>query len=159
MTNTQNLVVVGIDGSTGSLAALRWALKEAVSMDADVEVLNCYLPQTLTDFGFSTPHELHTASAIMVENEVHAALAEMTRQPPVQRCSHPGDPAKVLLEKSECAALLVLGAHGKTVLRDLILGRVARTCLRHATCPVVIVGPNSATVRHEPQESVPTPTS
>lgn len=159
MTNTRNLVVVGIDGSTASLVALRWALKEAVTMEADVEVVHCYLPQTLTDFGFSTPHELHTASAIMVENEVGGALAEMTQPPPVQGCSDPGDPARVLLEKAENAALLVLGAHGKTVLRDVILGRVARTCLRQASCPVVIVGPNSGAVRHEPQESVSTSTS
>ncbi|MDQ2740640.1 MAG: universal stress protein [Actinomycetota bacterium] len=147
--NTEELVVVGIDGSAESLAALRWALKEGVRLEIPVEVVHCYLPQTLTDFGFSTPHELHTGSAIMVDNEVEAALKDMSQQPEVRRCSLAGSPAKVLLERAKTASLLVLGVHGKTVLRDLILGKVARTCLRQSPCPVVVVGLDESAVRHE----------
>ena len=147
--NTRELIVVGIDGSTASLAALRWALKEAVARDAAVEVVHCYLPQTLTDLGFSTPHELHTASAIMVENDVSAVLREMPEVPEVRRCSESGGPAKVLLAKASTASLLVLGVHGRTALRDLILGRVGQACLRNAACPVVVVGSDNSVVRHE----------
>ena len=149
MAALEQRIVVGLDGSAESLAALRWALNEAVTTEAMVEVVHCYLPQTLTDFGFSTPHELHTASAIMLANEVAAALLEMPQQPDVQRSSLPGSPARVLLEQSKDALLLVLGVHGQTALRDLILGRVASACLRHATCPVVIVGLDQSVVRHE----------
>ena len=56
MTGREQLVVVGIDGSAESLAALRWALKEANALDARVEVVHSYLPETLTDLGFSSPH-------------------------------------------------------------------------------------------------------
>ena len=143
------LVVVGIDGSAESLAALRWALKEAVTLDAAVDVVHCYLPQTLTDLGFSTPHELHTSSVIMVENEVSAALAEMPEQPEVKRSSMLGGPAKALVERADGASLLVLGVHGHTALRDLILGRVAQACLRHATCPVVVVDLDQHVVRYD----------
>ncbi len=149
VTEHQKLIVVGIDGSTESLMALRWALKEAVAVGADVDVVHCYLPQTLTDLGFSTPHELHTSSAIMVENEVTAALAEMADQPEVRRSSVLGGPAKALVEHARGAALLVLGVHGQTALRDLILGRVAQSCLRHAPCPVVIVDLDQHIVRYE----------
>jgi nucleotide-binding universal stress UspA family protein len=143
------LVVVGIDGSEGSLAALRWALKEAALLNAAVEVVHCYLPQTLTDFGFGTPHELHTASVIMVQNEVEAALGEMSEQPPVRRSSLTGGPAKTLLARADGASILVLGAHGRTALRDLVLGRVGQACIRHAPCPVAIVGVDHSVVRHE----------
>ncbi len=143
------LVVVGIDGSAESLAALRWALKEGVTIGAAVEVVHCYLPQTLTDFGFGTPHELHTASSIMLSNEVKAALQAMPEQPEVRESSLPGGPAKTLVERSKNASLLVLGVHGHTALRDLILGRVAQSCLRHASCPVAIVGLDQSVVRHE----------
>lgn len=153
VTDREKLIVVGIDGSEESSAALRWALKEAVTQDASVEVVHCYLPQTLTDFGFSTPHELHTASAMMVENQVTAALLEMPQQPQpqpqVQRSSVTGGPGKVLVKRAANAALLVLGVHGHTSLRDLILGRVAQACLRHAPCPVVIVDLDQMVVGHE----------
>ncbi len=147
-------VVVGIDGSAESLTALRWALKEAVRLEARVEVVHSYLPQTLTDFGFSKPHELHAASVIMVENEVRAALREMPETPEVEQSSLPGGPAKVLLERAEDASMLVLGVHGHTEVRDLILGRVASACLRHARCTVVIVGSDQKVDRHEPQISM-----
>ena len=149
MTDREQLVVVGIDGSAESLAALRCALKEANALDARVEVVHSYLPETLTDLGFSSPHELHAASAIMLENEVKAALLEMPQQPQVERLSLRGGPATVLLERSKNASLLVLGVHGRTALRDIILGRVAQACLRHATCPVIIVGLDQTVDRHE----------
>lgn len=156
MNTDERLVVVGIDGSLESLAALRWALKEAVLMDAVVDVVHCYLPQTLTEFSVGKPHELHTGSAIMLENEVSAALGEMPEAPSeVRRSSMVGSPAKVLLEKAGGASLLVLGVHGRTALRDLILGRVGQACLRHAPCPVVIVGLDNSIVRHETTTAVP----
>ena len=158
MLNTRELILVGIDGSTASTAALRWALKEAVTRDATVEVVHCYLPQTLTDLGFSTPHELHTASAILLDNEVSAALLEMSQVPEVRKSSESGGPAKVLVEKSAAASLLVLGVHGQTALRDLILGRVGSACLRHAACPVVIVGSDNSVVRHVSRQPVPVAT-
>lgn len=155
MTDNRELIVVGMDGSTASLAALRWALKEAVARDAAVEVVHCYLPQTLTDLGFSTPHELHTASAIMLDNEVSAALRELPEVPEVRKCSDSGSPAKVLLEKAATSSLLVLGVHGQTALRDLILGRVGSACLRNAACPVVVVGSDNSVVRHKTRQAVP----
>lgn len=152
--NARELIVVGLDGSTASLAALGWALKEGVERDAVVEVVHCYLPQTLTDLGFSTPHELHAASAIMVDNEVTAALREMPRPPEVRKCSDSRGPAKVLREKATTASLLVLGVHGHTAVRDLILGRVGQACLRNAVCPVVVVGSDKTVSRHEARRPV-----
>lgn len=39
-------IVVGIDGSTESSSARRWGWKEAVMVEAKVEVVHCYPPQT-----------------------------------------------------------------------------------------------------------------
>jgi nucleotide-binding universal stress UspA family protein len=144
----EDVIVVGIDGSAESLAALRWALKEGVTVGSTVEVVHCYLPETLTDFGFGTPHELHAASSIMLDNEVAAALREMPEQPTVRTLSLPGGPTKSLLERAKNASLLVLGVHGHTALRDLILGRVGQTCLRRASCPVVVVALDQTFARH-----------
>lgn len=145
----EKIVVVGIDGTAESLGALRWALNEAVTLEADVEVVHCYLPQTLTDFAFGKPRELHTASVIMVENEVKTALGDMPQPPEVRRCSVTGDPAKVLRERAATASLLVLGAHSQTALRDLVLGRIAQSCIRRAPCPIVVVDRDQNIVRRK----------
>jgi nucleotide-binding universal stress UspA family protein len=146
--NQHSTVVVGIDGSPASLTALRWALAEAVRLRSTAEVVHSYLPQTLTDFTFGSPHELHTRSVCMVAEEVAAALAEMTTHPTVVETSLPGGPATILLQRAEHASLVVLGAHGKPALRDIVLGEVSASVIRHAPCPVVIVGLNRNTARY-----------
>ncbi len=39
------------------------------------------------------------------------------------------------------ADLVILGTHGRTGLRDLLLGSVAESIFRHIDCPVITVGP------------------
>ena len=142
-------IVVGIDGSTESLAALRWALREAAATDSSVEVVHCWHPHAVTDVLFGSPEELHRGSVCMLRNEVTAALAEMSgRKPDVLESSRRGRPGPVLLERTTVARLLVLGAHGRTELRDLAHGQVVSTCLKHASCPVVVVGGDESVLHH-----------
>lgn len=135
----RQVVVVGLDASTEGLSALRWALREAVDRDAAVEVVHCWQPQTLTDLALGSPHELSRASICMVDSEVRAALAEMTSAPEVMQTSIHGRTATTLLHRAAHADLLVLGAHGRTSVHDRVFGKVAETCVKHASCPVVIV--------------------
>ncbi len=147
--DSAQLVVVGFDGGTESSAALRWALKEAVDLSVTVEVVHCYLPASLTDSGVGSPREREVAATIMVRDQVNAALQEMPRAPEVRQSSVSGNPAHVLVARTESASLLVIGVHRQTDLSDLILGRVGRECLRRAHCPVVVVGLDQSVVRHE----------
>lgn len=52
-----------------------------------------------------------------------------------------GDPAQVIANhaKKHRAAMIVMGSHGRTGLRRLVLGSVAERTLRYARCPVMIV--------------------
>lgn len=148
-TITPRPIVVGIDGSEGSLAALRWALQEGVGTGAPVEVVHCWQLQTVTDVVFATAHEISCGSICMVANEVAAALAEMSERPEVTQLSRHGRPTMVLLERASRAGLLVLGAHGRSTLRDLALGQVATFARRHARCPVMIVQQDQTVSRYE----------
>jgi nucleotide-binding universal stress UspA family protein len=144
-------IVVGIDGSKQSLAALRWALREGVSRTAAVEVVHCWQPQTLTDLAFGTPRELSRGSLCMLDGEVAAALSEMTVKPVVVQTSIHGRPATALLNRATHAQLLVLGSHGQTGLRDVVFGKVEASCTKHAGCPVVVVDANDdAVTRGDP---------
>jgi nucleotide-binding universal stress UspA family protein len=61
-----------------------------------------------------------------------------------------GDEGRVIAATAEeqGATLVVLGTHGRSGLRDRLLGSVSQDVVRHATCPVALVHPN-ATVDHE----------
>lgn len=145
-------IVVGIDGSRQSLMALRWAIREAASSGAPVEVVHCWQPHPMTDVLFGSREELSRGSVCMLHNEVDAAFAEMpdlSTRPEVQQSSHQGRAAGYLVERTAEAHLLVLGAHGRTDARDLVFGRVATSCLRHSACPVVIVENEHTVLRHE----------
>ena len=141
-------IVVGIDGSSTSLEALRVALDAGVQRHADVLVIHCWQPQTLTDLAFGSPHELSRASICMLDNEVTTALAAMPDRPHVIKKSIHGRPATALVDASEAAELLVVGAHGLTAPRDLIFGRVTNSCIKNARCQVVVVEPDGSTTRH-----------
>ncbi|SDO71674.1 Nucleotide-binding universal stress protein, UspA family [Nakamurella panacisegetis] len=149
-------VLVGIDGSANSLAALRWALREGAATGSPVEVVHCWIPQTLTDVALGSSQELQVASACMLQNEVAAALADVGpdpvsgRMPVVTQLSRHGNPTAILPERSAGARLLVLGARTSTALSDLFRGNVESACRRHAACPVVVVDERKDAVRHHP---------
>ena len=142
MTMNNNAIVVGIDGSEASLAALRWAVSEAVATRSCLEVVHAWHARTARDVAFGSAHELQRGSLCMVQNEVAAALVGVLNPPDVTQTSVHGTASVILLHRAENARLLVLGSHGRTELQDLILGRVARTCQRNARCPIVIVDRN-----------------
>ena len=137
--NSKPPIVVGIDGSTSSLAALRWALREGLQSDTPVHVVHCWQPQNLTEYALVAPHSFARASVCMLDNEIAAALKEMEVKPEVQPISLHGRPATALLNVADGAAMLVLGSHARTDLQDIVFGHVIRNCEKHAACPVVVV--------------------
>jgi len=54
-----------------------------------------------------------------------------------------GEPRKTIIEVAERlpADLLVIGAHNKRSVLDVVLGGTAGHVSRHATCPVIMVTP------------------
>ena len=132
-------IVVGLDGSENSLAALSWAIEEAVLTHAAVEVVHCWEPRYLTDVMFASQHELSTASVCMLETQVTAALRDRAECPDVSTASIHGRPADILLQRSRSARMIVLGAQQRPALRDVFRGAVIPTVERDASCPVVVI--------------------
>jgi nucleotide-binding universal stress UspA family protein len=138
-------IVVGIDESDHALIALRWALREALVRKASVEVVHAWLPPvTALPFGATMPMsldegEIDAAARADLDKVVDTALAELGEAPEVIRTVLPGSAAPTLVEVSEDAALLVVGSHGRTGWRKLMLGSVADAVVQHAACPVVVV--------------------
>ncbi|AVH55727.1 MULTISPECIES: universal stress protein [Streptomyces] len=136
-------VVVGVDGSPSSHAALRWAVRYAGLVGGAVEAVAAYgLPGA---HGWSAPAadvDLDTEAAERgLVDEVREVLGEPAASQVRELLVH-GNPAEVLLNASEGAEVLVVGSRGRGGFVRALLGSVSQQCALHAKCPVVIVRPD-----------------
>jgi nucleotide-binding universal stress UspA family protein len=130
-------IVVGVDASPHSTAALRWALWHAERLSGEVIALLCWqMPFYGMPGGFDRD-ELDQRAKVLLRQTVAAAVPE----PPVPLLTvvAEGDPTEALIEASSEANLLVLGTRGRSPFAGLMLGSVSQGCSAHANCPVVLV--------------------
>src|SRR5262245_29706109 len=114
---TQRVMVVGIDGSSPSRTALRWALAEAQLWSTPLEVLYAW-HQPLVPVGWEhdaehaqdgSPEE---AAARLIDRELDAVGADLADTVEVRRTPVYGSPARALVEASQHAELVVVGRRG-----------------------------------------------
>jgi nucleotide-binding universal stress UspA family protein len=140
-----NSIVVGIDGSPHSKAALLWALDEAKLRGATLRVVHAWsLPAVTAAQGFAPVFDAELLDVLRQDAEdlVERALAEVDAEKAgvqIERELVHGPPAQALVEAAEDADLLVTGSHGRGGFAGLLLGSVSQQAAHHAACPVVIV--------------------
>jgi nucleotide-binding universal stress UspA family protein len=138
-------VVVGVDGSSGSLAALDFAVAEAVARDARLVVAHAWwtaYPSSTTDIlpFISVDRAAYIGQSRDLMREMLDRVTTTERQPKaVQLVPVEDAPAQGLLALSENAGLLVVGSRGRGGLSGMLLGSVSQQCLHHAHCAVVVV--------------------
>ena len=144
-------IVVGVDGSPSSRAALEFALREGVARGCAVEVVTAWTWSGPHEplAGPSTPHEARDRAQRTQDAAVAEALREVPASPVISRQVVQGDPAKVLLHAGRDADYLVVGSAHKGLLKRAVLGSVSEYCVRHAACPVVVI----PTVRQQADET------
>ena len=137
-------IVVGVDGSEGSISALRWAIDEALlSADAVVEtVLVWQLPRGLALPWTDPPVEAAIERAQHALDETVEGVLSGRKDVKVLREVVGGHPAETLAGYAADADLLVVGSRGRTELAEVLLGSVSRQCVEHARCPVAVIRPN-----------------
>jgi nucleotide-binding universal stress UspA family protein len=141
---TQERLVVGVDGSDASQAALQWAVHVADCYDAPLDVVRAWEPDVVSTLtGSPNPAEMPERVLAAVESQIQQALGQRPSRTPAARAHAPqADPATALLDAGARGTLLVLGRHGEGSVRRLFgaqLGSVASRCLDHATFPVAVV--------------------
>jgi nucleotide-binding universal stress UspA family protein len=134
-------IVVGVDGSEGSLRALGWAVAEAVAREAVLQPVMAW--QMLYDSGEMRDVPVDEArlaeGAVKRLEQLLAGVAGGDRAARVDPLVVRGDPAQLLCKRSAGADLLVVGARGHGGFRGLMLGSVSLKCAHHSRCPLVIV--------------------
>ena len=136
-------IVVGIDESAPSKAALRWAIEEATLRKADLHVVVTWnhpvvaaaepiivpMPdtETLVATAKTTADHLISESGLAESGLVYKVLTPEGRA------------GEELVTCAKDADLLVVGSHGSGALKELLLGSVSNYVAHHSRCPVVLV--------------------
>jgi nucleotide-binding universal stress UspA family protein len=138
-------IVVGIDGSEHSHAALRFAAEEARLRGAKLRLVYAwsvpYTPISTAPFvAMGGLPELERAVAEGGEHILDAAAQAVDLSGiEVERQVTRGDAAHVLMEATSGADMLVVGSRGHGGFVGLLLGSVSHASASHAACPVVVV--------------------
>jgi nucleotide-binding universal stress UspA family protein len=141
MATEEPQVVVGVDGSAESIAALKWAGIYAAATGRRVRaVMAWHYPAAVG------PGPVGVAPAV-VSDEVRRHMAEALDKTvaeaavgvEVEKEVGYGHPAQVLVERSADADLLVVGQRGHGAFTGMLVGSVSIHCVTHAHCPVVVV--------------------
>jgi nucleotide-binding universal stress UspA family protein len=135
----QRRIVVGVDGSESSKAALRWAVRQAELTGAVVEAITAWHIPVGTGWmpTADMPDYQDDAFAVLAEavDEMAAVDPEVQVYPRVLE----GGAGPVLVDAADGADLLVVGSVGHGGLAGTLLGSVGQYCAHHAACPVVIM--------------------
>ena len=136
-------IVVGVDGSPGSRKALQWAAAEAAEHGADLSVVNVWEHTLLPPAGSLSvsEHYVPEPSQATAGELLQVIKEELGEDPPVlvRPNVKQGRPAKVLIDESANADLLVVGKRGHGGFAGLVLGSVSQHVAAYGKCPVVVV--------------------
>jgi nucleotide-binding universal stress UspA family protein len=137
-------IVVGVDGSEGALAALRWTAEEAAQWDADVVAVQAweFTPLIVATEAPIDLAELRRETDELLDAQVRKCFGD--REGRVERRVVEDLPARAVLDAAADADLIVVGSRGRGGLKGLLLGSVSQKVVSHAPCPVVVVpGPHA----------------
>jgi len=136
-------IVVGVDGSDSSKAALRWAVRQAELTGSSVEaVIAWHYPVMMGGFGYGPVSAMvlnFDEIAAKTLADVIAEVVDPQSRVPISSTVQEGHPAQVLLHAADGADLLVVGSRGHGGFASALLGSVSQHCAHHAPCPLLIV--------------------
>jgi nucleotide-binding universal stress UspA family protein len=140
-------MVVGVDGSDGSRAALAWAVTEARLRNDELAVVTVVDPPTMLFGGIGFDAEFQDEAERSARRRAQGLLDEMlarhrdagVRVTP-EMVGHSAT-APALVERAAGSDGLVVGTRGHGGFAGMLLGSVSQQCAVHARSPVVVVPP------------------
>lgn len=134
-------VVVGVDGSPNSLAAVAQASHFASSRGMTLQVLHAFAPDLpMLGFGALSDRSLVTEHGNQLLDSAAARVHSMHPDLQVVKALQDGYASEALVAASRTAALVVVGATGHGIISQASMGPTAMQVVTHARCPVLVVG-------------------
>lgn len=149
-----NRIVVGVDGSDPSKAALRWAVRLAPTLGCTIDAVTAWQYPVVADLnpGFLSAGVMPDYAALFdaeafakegLEQTLQEVFADGRPAGLTTAVVH-GQPASVLVTESDGASMLIVGSRGHGGFTGLLLGSVSAAVAEHAKCPVLVVHEPSA---------------
>ena len=136
-------VIIGIDRSRVSAAAIEFAFAEAAARSTELMAVHAWNPAVFTD---RLPGNLSDSEVTAFEQRANDALSESLAgwgnefpHVVVTHAVRQGRAATVLLEFSRTASVMVVGRRPQGEFEALVMGSTSRSLTAHSPCPVVIV--------------------
>jgi nucleotide-binding universal stress UspA family protein len=144
MTTPVHRMLVPVDFSACSRAALEYALQLAPPLESTIEVLHVWEAPFYkgAEHTVTPGHPGHSLPEVLMD-ESRAELAKFVDDVVgdrfVTRTLVSGAPATVILEATARCDLLVMGRHGRTGISHLLLGSITEAVFKKVRCPILIV--------------------
>ena len=140
-------ILIAIDGSDFSQAALQSVIARPWPPDTQVKVLNVVEPPSLLMgremSGYDPEFEMVWKALREQAKDLVAKAAEKLRNANFNVSTElvEGDPKSQIIDISKQwrADMIILGSHGRTGLNRFLMGSVSQTVVRHAHCSVEII--------------------
>lgn len=130
-------IVVGLDGSPSSIAALRRGVKIATALNVPLQVVSAWRFPAVA--GYLPPNYSPEQDAEDELNAVISTVFEKGIPVPLVKTVCEGLPSQVLIEASKDAGMLIVGSRGHGGFAGLLLGSISSACAEYASCPVLIM--------------------
>ncbi len=153
-------IVVGVDDSSSGLAALRQAVTLAAQQHLPLVAVRAWALGLPKHGGRRLRHLTHRhvvlsfsgdeqelAARVLTLSALRRAAGDLPAGVEVCIKTPAADPAVALTELAGPGDVLVVGSDPGLTLRRLVHGSVSRYCVRHARCPVVVIGADSRDAR------------
>lgn len=140
MSNNQDVkpILVGVDGSGSSIDALRYAKRLSDALGQPIEVMTVWDYPALAGYYVASGTQPEEDAKEILDTAIEEAF-QLDVPRGLVRTVRSGPPARVLVEESRRAQLLVVGSRGRGGFTGLLLGSVSATCAEHAQCPVLVM--------------------
>jgi nucleotide-binding universal stress UspA family protein len=132
-------VVVGVDGSSQSKRALRWATAVAASFGASIEAVAAWQTPSMSGWGpVAVAWDPKQDMEICLKDAVDDVFGD-NRPEHLHLSVREGHAAQVLIQQSTGAAMVVVGSRGHGGFAGLLLGSVSASVAELAHCPVLVI--------------------
>jgi nucleotide-binding universal stress UspA family protein len=138
-------IVVAVDGSPASNAAVVWAARDAATRSIPLTLFHAVVTPTATYPPVPYPDSLavkledggrrEIAHALKLAHDAMPADRKVT----INKEMVYSTPAPALIKSSDEAEMIVVGSSGRGLLARGLLGSVSSTVVRHARCPVAVI--------------------
>jgi nucleotide-binding universal stress UspA family protein len=134
-------VVVGINGSPAAVSAAKWAIDEALARQMPLRLLYV-IPRKGAQPGAAPISEWELERGEMALCQAEGAVVSAGKPVEIETAVLSGDPAQVLIDASQDAAMVCVGTSRRGWASDGLLGPTAAALVMDAQCPVAIIRTN-----------------